>query len=396
MVFHVIGIGNSIPLFSKEQNELIRNTTVFSGGKRHLELVKDVLPKNYQWIYIKSPMSTVFQKYESLQTNVVIFASGNPLFYGFSNTLQNKYPNAAIHTEPYFSSIQSLANKTNTNSNELISVSVHGRTWKALDAALIQQKSLIGVLTDADKNPKAIAERLLQYGFTNYKISIGEDLEGEQEKVQTLTLSEALHHKYHKLNCVLLHRIKKRKQHFGIQDRNFKGLPGRPNMITKMPIRLTTLHLLEILNAKVFWDIGFCTGSIAIEAKLKNPNLEVVAFEKREECEEILYHNQKTFGVPGIRSVIGDFFDQEIQAYNQPDTVFIGGHGGRLEELLKKVNQVITPNTIIVMNTVKETSNKIFKESCKILGWELVEEINLTLDLHNPICLLKATKTEGK
>ncbi|NQX85847.1 MAG: precorrin-6y C5,15-methyltransferase (decarboxylating) subunit CbiE [Flavobacteriaceae bacterium] len=326
----------------------------------------------------------------------MIFASGNPLFYGFSNTLQNKYPNAVIYNEPHFSSIQLLANKTNTNSNELMSVSVHGRTWKALDVALIQQKSLIGVLTDAEKNPKTIAERLLEYGFTNYKISIGEDLEGEHEKVQTLTLSEALYQEYHKLNCVLLHKTEQRKLHFGIQDGHFKGLPGRPNMITKMPIRLTTLHLLEILNAKVFWDIGFCTGSITIEAKLKNPNLEVVAFEKRKECEEILYQNQKIFGVPGIHGVIGDFFEQEIEIYNQPDTVFIGGHGGRLEELLTKVNEVITPNAIIVMNTVKETSNKIFKESCKILGWELVEEINLTLDLNNPICLLKATKTKGK
>ncbi|AUC15491.1 hypothetical protein BTO06_10220 [Tenacibaculum sp. SZ-18] len=396
MIFHVIGIGNSKPVFSNEQNELIRNTKVFSGGKRHFELVKDVLPENYRWIYIKSPMVTVFQEYESLQTNVVIFASGNPLFYGFSNTLQNKYPNAVIHTQPYFSSIQLLANKTNTNSNELIAVSVHGRTWKALDAVLIQQKSLIGVLTDVVKSPKAIAKRLLEYGFTNYKISIGEDLEGEQEKVQTLKLSEALNNDYHKLNCVLLHRIEKREKHFGIKDGNFKGLPGRPNMITKMPVRLTTLHLLEILKTKVFWDIGFCTGSIAIEAKLKNPNIEVIAFEKREECEDILYQNQKTFGVPGIRGVIGDFFEQDIENYSQPDTVFIGGHGGRLEELLKKVNQVITPNAIIVMNTVKERSNKIFKESCKILGWELVEEINLTLDLHNPICLLKATKTEGK
>ncbi|WP_299710908.1 precorrin-6y C5,15-methyltransferase (decarboxylating) subunit CbiE [uncultured Tenacibaculum sp.] len=396
MIFYVIGIGNKQPVFSEEQKKLIENTTVFSGGKRHLELVKDILPKNYQWIYIKSPMSTIFQEYENTQTNVVIFASGNPLFYGFSNTLQNKYPNAVIHTEPYFSSVQLLANKTNTNSNELIAVSVHGRTWKALDAALIQQKSLIGVLTDSDKNPKAIAERLLQYGFTNYKISIGEDLEGEHEKVQTLTLSEALGYEYHKLNCVLLHRIEKRKQHFGIQEGNFKGLPGRPKMITKMPIRLTTLHLLEILNAKVFWDIGFCTGSIAIEAKLKNPNLEVVAFEKREECEEILYQNQKTFGVPGIQGVIGDFFEEDIETYNQPDTVFIGGHGGRLEELLMKVNKVITSNAIIVMNTVKETSRLSFIESCKNLGWKLTEEINLTLDLHNPICLLKAVKIEGK
>ncbi|CAM1343225.1 precorrin-6y C5,15-methyltransferase (decarboxylating) subunit CbiE [Tenacibaculum amylolyticum] len=393
MIFHVIGIGNKQPVFSKEQKKLIDNNTVFSGGKRHLELVKDVLPENYQWIYIKSPMTAVFKQYEEAKETIIVFASGNPLFYGFANTLQNKYPQSSVYTEPYFSSIQLLANKTSTNSNELVTISVHGRSWDALDVALIEQQSLIGVLTDGHKNPKTIVERLLQYGFTNYEISIGEDLEGENEKVQTLSLSEAVTKNYHKLNCILLHRKEKRKQYFGIEDSNFEGLPGRPNMITKMPIRLTTLHLLEVLNASVFWDIGFCTGSISIEAKLKNPNLEIVAFEKREECEEILFTNQKRFGVPGINGVIGDFFEQDTRTFRQPDTVFIGGHGGRLEELLIKVDEVLSSNAIIVMNTVKETSKNTFKKSCENLGWKVKEEINLTLDLHNPICLLKAIKT---
>lgn len=392
MIFHVIGIGNKQPIFSKEQKKLINNSTVFSGGKRHLELVKDLLPENYQWIYIKSPMSTVFEQYEETKEAIIVFASGNPLFYGFANTLQNKYPLASIYTEPYFSSIQLLVNRTNTNSNELVTVSVHGRNWRALDVALIEQQPLIGVLTDGHKNPKTIAERLLQYGFTNYEISIGEDLEGENEKIQTLSLSEAATKNYHKLNCILLHRKEKRKQYFGIEDGNFEGLVGRPNMITKMPIRLTTLHLLEVLNASVFWDIGFCTGSISIEAKLKNPNLEIIAFEKREECEEILLTNQKRFGVPGINGVIGDFFEQDLSLFTQPDIIFIGGHGGRLEELLIKINEVLALNAIIVMNTVKETSNNMFKKNCENLGWELTEEINLTLDLHNPICLLKAIK----
>ncbi|CAL2105541.1 precorrin-6Y C5,15-methyltransferase (decarboxylating) [Tenacibaculum sp. 190524A02b] len=392
MTFFVIGIGNKQSIFSEEQKELIQSTTVFSGGKRHLELVKNVLPENYQWIFIQSPMETVFKEYEQANTRIVVFASGNPLFYGFSNTLKNKYPAIEIYTEPYFSSIQVLANKTNTNSNELITVSVHGRTWKALDIALINQKSLIGVLTDRIKSPKAIAERLLNYGYTNYEISIGEDLEGEYEKVQTITLEEALNKEYHKLNCVLLHQKEKRKEYFGIKDGDFLGLEGRPKMITKMPIRLTSLHLLDVLNRNVFWDIGFCTGSISVEAKLKNPNLDIIAFEKRLECESILLENKKRFGALGITSVIGDFFKQDLKQYPKPDTIFIGGHGGKLKEMLIVLDEVISPNTIIVINTVKETSNNSFKESCKNLAWELVEELNLTLDLHNPICLLKAIK----
>ncbi len=392
MIFHVIGIGNKPPLFSKEQQALIQKTRVFSGGKRHLNLVKAYLPKGYQWIVIQSPMAEVFKAYETKNETIIVFASGNPLFYGFSNTLRNRYPLATIYTAPYFSAIQLLANKTNTNSNALVTVSVHGRPWNALDVALIHQKPLVGVLTDKIKTPKAIAERLLKFGYTNYTMSIGEDIEGDNETIQQLSLSEVLNKNYHELNCILLHRKTQRPRHFGIKDRSFIGLEGRPNMITKMPIRLTSLHLLDVLNATVFWDIGFCTGSISIEAKLKHPELEVVAFEKRQECKAILEQNQQAFGVPGITAVMGDFFEQELHTYPKPDCVFIGGHGGQLNTLMRVLDRMLDSNAKVVINTVKATSRETFKETCKDLGWRLTEEINLTLDSHNPISLLKALK----
>lgn len=392
MIFHVLGIGNKTPQFTKEQQELIAGVFVFSGGSRHYELVKSFLPKNHQWITICSPMEKLFKQYEVVTSTIVIFASGNPLFYGFSNTLRNNYPKAKISTDPYFSSIHLLASKTNTNSNCLVTVSVHGRDWSALDTAILKQLPLIGVLTDAHKTPKAIAERLLEFGYDNYTISIGEDIEGREEYIQTVTLQEAVQKTYHALNCVLLHKKNNKPQQFGIADADFKGLDGRPNMITKMPIRLTTLHLLDVLNKNTLWDIGFCTGSISIEAKLKNPDLKVIAFEKRPECKAILKDNQKRFGVPEIEVVMGDFFECSLKEYSAPDTVFIGGHGGRLEELMIIVNKKVVPGGTIVINAVQEQSSKVFIKTAKNLGWEIAEDETITVNLHNPIRLIKAIK----
>ncbi len=392
MTFYIIGIRNKIPLFTEVQKERILNTTIFSGGKRHHNLVKDLLPEGYQWIAIESPMIKVFEAYEGVTETIVVFASGNPLFYGFSNTLKSKYPQAEIITVPYFSSIQLLANATNTNSNQLQTVSVHGRSWKALDSILIQQQELIGVLTDTEKTPAHIAKRLMAYGYDNYTMIVGEDLEGEKEKIKKLTLSEAAIETFHPLNCILLKKTHHRNIDFGIKDKDFLGLPNRPKMITKMPIRLTTLHFLDILNTNTLWDIGFCTGSISIEAKLKHPDLEVIAFEKRPECEAIMVENQKRFGVPGIQTVMGDFFDQNLEEYSKPDTIFIGGHGGRLEELFVKMVPVLQPHTSIVINAVKESSIQTFKEGCAKIGYTITEEYIVTLDAHNPITLLKAIR----
>ncbi len=392
MTFHIIGIPNKNPVFTEEQELLIKRGKLFSGGKRHYNLVSTFLPENHTWISISGPLQEIFKKYEKSKEPILIFASGNPLFYGISNTLKNKFPKATIHTFPSFSSIQVLANKTNTNSNKLISVSVHGRTWKALDEVIMQQFPLIGVLTDEKNNPKTIAERLLTYGYDNYSISIGEDLDGEQEHIQTITLEEAKTKTYHVLNCVLLHKQSHKKQQLGIPNSVFKGLKGRPNMITKMPIRLTSLHYLDVLEIKTLWDVGFCTGSIAIEAKLRNPKLKVIAFEKRVECESILKENTFRFGVMGIESVMGDIFNYNLENYQKPDAVFIGGHGGRLVELIERISKITTKGAILVINAVQEKSKIDFENACNNYGFSISETTNIKVDLHNPIRILQAIK----
>ncbi len=392
MTFHVIGIGNKETKFSVTMQELFVKTKFFSGGKRHYDLVKRWLPDNHQWIYIASPMQEVFEQYNAIDSNIIVFASGNPLFYGFANTLQRQYPNATLKVTPYFSSIQLLANKTITNSSELKTVTVHGRSWNALDEAIIKQEPLIGVLTDRLKNPATIAKRLLTYGYDNYKIYIGEDLEGEKECIYRLSLAEAKHQEYHKLNCVLLVKTYTKQRHFGIPDTSFRGLKGRPNMITKMPIRLTSLHYLEIENIKTFWDIGFCTGAISIEAKLKNPELEIIAFEKREECCEILEENQQKFGTPGITHVMGNIYEKDLTKYQRPDAIFIGGHGGRLEELLERLDAIITTNTILVINAVQEQSKETFLRKSETLGYTIASNTAMQIDMHNTINIIKSVK----
>ena len=43
-----------------------------------------------------------------------------------------------------------------------------------------------------------------------------------------------------------------------------------------------------------------------------------------------------------------------------PDAVFIGGHGGHLEEMIEKVKQVLHPEGCIVFNSVSAESKEAF------------------------------------
>ena len=78
--FHIIGITDSRELsFSKEVQALIARSHVFSGGKRHHEIVAAMLPESSVWIDITVPLDAVFECYAGYQ-EIVVFASGDPLF----------------------------------------------------------------------------------------------------------------------------------------------------------------------------------------------------------------------------------------------------------------------------------------------------------------------------
>ena len=168
-------------------------------------------------------------------------------------------------------------------------------------------------------------------------------------------------------------------------------------MITKMPIRLLTLQALDLPCRHVLWDIGSCTGSISIEARLQFPHLHIDAFEIRPECEAIINENARRFGAPGITVHMGDFLKTDIASLPRPDAVFIGGHGGKLKEIMKKVLTVMDDDGIIVFNSVVAPkvltdSQKLWDEACEELDLKQDTPLHIQLNDNHPITILKCSR----
>jgi len=283
-------------------------------------------------------------------------------------------------------------------------VSLTGRPWPEFDKALIERAEKIGVLTDKEHTPTAIAQRMLEYGYTNYTMYVGEHLGNpSKERVTTQTLEEAAKTEFAMPNCVILNSCNscdscsKKGTWYGIPDNEFMLLDGREKMITKMPIRLLTLQALELPKRRVFWDIGFCTGSVSIEACLQFPHLHIEAFEIRPECEAIIHGNAHRFGALGISVNMGDFLETDLSTLPHPDAVFIGGHGGRLKEIMQKVLTVLTPDGCMVMNSVKAPkvttdSHQLWDEACQELGLQQEPPLHIQLNDNHPITILKCSK----
>ena len=386
---------------------------MFSGGKRHHELVAPLLPPDALWIDITVPLDAVFKQYISRTSHltpristIIVFASGDPLFFGFANTIRRKMPDAEVVLYPSFNALQMLAHRLIMPYHDMRIVSLTGRPWPDFDRALIERTEKIGILTDREHTPAAIARRMLDYGYSSYMMYVGEHLGNPSlERITTLSLEEAILNEFAMPNCVIVSRCEVRGaryevRNFGIPDTDFALLDGREKMITKMPIRLLTLQALDLPRRHVLWDIGACTGSVSIEARLLFPHLHIEAFEIRPECEAIIHENTRRHGAPGVSLHIGDFLTccgSVATNGPRPDAVFIGGHGGRLKEILQQVLSVLMPGGVIVFNSVTSPkvpvdSRRLWDDACRELGLKQASPLHIQLNDYNPIDILKATQ----
>lgn len=412
--FIIIGMDDKRePFFPPEALAHIRRGKVFSGGVRHKEIVKGLLPEDAQWISITVPLEHVFRQYEKVSAEtdetIIVFASGDPLFFGFANTVKRKLPDAEIHLYPTFNSLQTLAHRIVMPYDDMRTVSLTGRPWQEFDRAIIEHAPKIGILTDREHTPATIAARMLEYGYNYYMMYVGEHLGNcEKERIRCMTLEEAAQGTFEHPNCLVLcsHPVQTgtdsllstkqpscsvQPRPFGIPDEDFEHLDGRARMITKSPIRLLTLQALELNRRRVFWDIGFCTGSVSIEARLQFPHLAVIAFEIRPEGEKLMNTNARRFGAPGIKAIIGDFLKEETNQLPRPDAVFIGGHGGHLREMLVRIKSILQPGGCVVFNSVSAESKAAFIDGAEAAGLILQPSLRIALNDYNPIEIMKAT-----
>ena len=65
---------------------------VFSSGKRHHELVKELIPQDAQWIDITVPLSEVFAQYAQIEKPIVVFPRVIRCFSALPTRLKGRFP----------------------------------------------------------------------------------------------------------------------------------------------------------------------------------------------------------------------------------------------------------------------------------------------------------------
>ncbi len=138
--------------------------------------------------------------------------------------------------------------------------------------------------------------------------------------------------------------------------------------MTKSEVRAVSISKLELHSDSVVYDIGAGTGSVSVEMAMQVPEGHVYAFEQKEEGCALILANAKKAGVKNLTVVSGKA-PESLSGYPAPDRVFLGGSGGKMEEILDLVTK-LNPAVQIVVNVIALESLSKAMAWFQKKGWE--------------------------
>lgn len=358
-MINVVGIGlDGVEGLSLNVRKIIANSTILIGGERHLSYFLEHPAKQLK---LGNFHEIIRQIKDIIETeNIVILTSGDPLFFGLGRYLLAEISADKLSFYPHFSSIQLAFNRVKIPWQDAQILSLHGRDLEHLIPLLQQGKEKIGLLTDTNNNPSAIAKLYLSLDLpTNYQFWVCENLGDENtEKISCFTgekLAELESENFANLNIVILIKIEESNSLdrenlplFGLPDSVFASFGDRPGLMTKREIRILVLGELELGTKQIIWDIGAGTGSVSLEIGRLSEDSQIYALEKTAIGNSLIKKNCAKLNVKNVIAIQGKA-PETLKELPKPDRIFIGGSSGKLGEILEICVEKINSKGIIVL-----------------------------------------------
>lgn len=342
----VLGIAPGQTSFDQWERAEIETADLLVGAQRHLEMAGgfkgETMPVEH------SVSAAVERVVSDRQLKAVFLASGDPGFFGIGALLLKKLPKGEVCLKPKITSLQAAFGKLGLPWSDARLISLHGRSFEALDAVL--GASTVGILTDASNGPARIARHLAETGFDGYEMAVAADVGMPAETIETGSPGSFLDWNGSTLNVVILSGLKDDPRPLGpgLPDEGFLHPRGR---ITKDIVRAAALSRLALPRKGVLWDIGAGSGSVGIEAALLSPLLRVYCVEKDEEAHGHAVENRRNFRAANVTVLKGEA-PGALSRLPDPDRVFIGGSGGLLGGVLDEAFKRLKPGGLAVVSTV--------------------------------------------
>ncbi|HIJ82772.1 MAG TPA: precorrin-6y C5,15-methyltransferase (decarboxylating) subunit CbiE [Magnetococcales bacterium] len=300
---------------------------------------------------------------------VVVLATGDPLFYGLAGWLAQKLPQGSFSVQCQVSSLQLAFASLPLAWSEARWLSLHARDggewhekadfnhplypfWCAMNAATI-----LGVLTSPANNPARLGRMLVTLGLENtWRMTVCQRLgmvdatlwrDGNPSQCANGTFLEP--------NVVIMQRHGpspfERWPAFGLPDDFYQKKIFKKGLITRREVRVVSLAYMAITDGDIVWDIGAGSGSVGLEAAGLTPQGQVWSIEKNPESVHHCLANRARLGRFNYCIQAG-VAPAGLEDWPDPDAVFIGGSGGNLERLIEVVLTRLKRGGRLVINLV--------------------------------------------
>lgn len=380
----VVGLGMSPVDLTPKALEIIREAQVLVGGRRLL----NYFPKHraMKLPLGKDPEGTLRQLAALAEAKrVVVLASGDPNFYGIGPLVVKVLGAEQVVIHPNLTAVQAACARLKMPWQDATIISLHGRSWEPLRAALGRPGPLI-IYTDPAHTPGEIARFLLARGFAKMCLCVAEDLGQPTERLTWLNLEEALVREFSALNLVVAllepgEAVSPKPQlHLGLPE---EVLVHQAGLITKTEVRAVVLAKLRLLPGQVLWDVGAGCGSVGLEASLLIPDGKIFAVERHPERAAQIAANRDRFGVSNLEIVCAPA-PVCLAKLPDPQRVFVGGGGPEVAAIVREAMRRLLPGgrmviTAALLETL-ETARNVLTEA----GWE-VEVIHLQVSRSHPL-----------
>ncbi len=362
---HVLGVGlDGLAGLSGVARQVVAQATVLMGSRRHLDYFIDFRGERLILEDLMGAIAAIQDRLGQGKTDIVVLASGDPLFFGLGRLVLATLPAHQVDFYPHVSSVQLAFSRICLPWQDARVVSVHGRSLEELVRLLQQGLEKIAVLTDGVNSPVAIANLLLALELpSQYQLWVCENLGGTDERVTSWTgttihqLARGASQDFSSLNVVVMVRLDGPADpcldpatlpQLGLPDSLFFSFPDRPGLMTKREIRLLVLGELALQPEQVVWDVGAGTGSVAIEIARLCPGSQVYAVEKTAAGQTAIAKNCQRFQTHNVQ-VVGDAAPASLKGLPSPNRIFIGGSGGCLQVILDCCGQRLPVAGVMVL-----------------------------------------------
>ncbi len=353
---HIIGIGDDgLEGLTSSARQLISQAQLLMGAEATLSKVAGFRGER---LVLGSNLDEAIDRIGRAKgQQIVVLASGDPLFYGVARYLCDKLGKDCFDVVPHVSSMQLAFARVKESWEEAFLTNLANHPIEQV-VEKIRIATKVGLFTSESSPPAAIARALLDRRVDYFSAYVCENLGSPDERVTQGELAEIAREEFSPLNVMILVRkpnVPDRpsdsigRRLFGNAEDAFLQSKPKHGLLTPAEVRSMALAEMDLGPTSIVWDVGAGSGSVSIEAAQIAAGGTVYAIEMEAEDHQLIVANAQRFQIANLVPVLGTA-PEAWTNLTDPDSIFVGGSGRGISRVVELAYERLRPGGRLVAN----------------------------------------------